>query len=156
MQPGHIQSSTPSPNQYCTPGNLHQLPSAQALPLLSPPRSHTSSPALSIIEHNVCLNQKTTLRFLFRYPLGTTIEYPETSAEGSVGHLFEVSPDKWSNPRLSFAYSQGAPTGRMKSGHHTFCPLLVDDIGQEVPCREVHSTCMCRGVNKFDFFTTIF
>jgi len=93
-QPGHIQSSTPSPDHYCTSGNLHQLPFAQALPLLLPLRSHTSSPALSIIEHNVCLNQKTTLRFLFCYPLGTTIKYSETRIEGSMGHLFEISPHK--------------------------------------------------------------
>ena len=70
------------------------------------------------------------------------MEYPETNAKASVGHLFEVAPYNWSNPRLNFAYSQGPPTGRTKSGDHVWCALLVDDNGEEVPCHEVHSTCM--------------
>jgi len=145
----HVQSSPPSyPNQRNS-----RLPSSpQDLLVLSPHQSRTSSPApspLPTIERDVRLNRKTTLRTLFRYPLGTTIEYPETSSNGSVGHLFEVAPDEWSNPHLNFAYSQGAPTGRTQTGNYTFCSLLVDDNGEEVPCQEVHATCMYCIMNKF-------
>jgi hypothetical protein len=141
QQNHYVRSSSSHPNQR----NPRPPSPAQDPLVLSPHRSRISSPALSplpIIERDVRLNRKTTLHTLFRYPLGTVIEYPETSAKGSVGHLFEVAPDEWSNPRLSFAYSQGAPTGRTKAGSYTFCPLLVDDNGEEVPCQEVHATCM--------------
>jgi hypothetical protein len=113
-------------------------------PTLSPPRSHTSSPTRSdqpSVRHHVLLNQKTTLVSLYHHPRGTIIEYPETSSKGSIGHLFEVAPENWSNPRLNFVYSQGPPTGRTKAGDHVRCTLLVDDKGEEVPCREIHATC---------------
>ena len=121
------------------------LPAPQIIPVLLPLRSHTTSPLLNVlpmVEHNVCLNRNTKLHLLFRYLQGTIVEYPETSTAGPVGHLFEVSPDDWTSPQLNFTYSQGAPTGRMKTGSHVFCPLLVDDNGEMVPCQEVHSTCM--------------
>src|ERR1700720_3769269 len=89
------------------------------LPILSPPQSRAIPPVsnlLPTIKHDVHLNHKTILRSLFHYPLGTSVEYPETSIKGSVGHLFEVLPDDWSSPRLNFAYSQGVPTGQTQSG----------------------------------------
>ena len=146
---------TPASPRSCTPPHLpypspthHNVRVRSPLetpPVISPPRSHTSSPALHHIlsvKHEVHLNQKTVLQTLYHYPPGTMVEYPETSAEGCIGHLFEVAPDNWYNPRLNFAYSQGAPTGRTKVGEHVSCALLVDEDGNEVPCREVHSTCM--------------
>ena len=95
QQNHHVRSSSPShPNQ-----RNPRPPSPPQDPLvLSPHRSRISSPILSplpIIERDVRLNRKTTLHTLFHYPLGTTIKYPETSAKGSMGHLFEVVPDKW-------------------------------------------------------------
>ena len=113
--------------------------------------SSTSSPSRSssplpiprpTIQHDVFLNRKTTLNTLYHYPLGAVVEYPETSSKGSIGHLFEISPDNWSNPRTNFVYSQGEPSGRTKSGSSIRCVLLTDIDGKEVPFREVHSTCM--------------
>jgi hypothetical protein len=136
-----------------SPPTQYDLPAPQNIPVLSPPRSHATSPLPNVqpTVHSVRLNRKTKLHLLFRYSQGTVVEYPETSAEGPVGHLFEVSPDDWTSPRLNFTYSQGAPTGRTKAGSHVFCPLLVDDNGEMVPCQEVHSTCMSCNPNIFDF-----
>jgi hypothetical protein len=62
------------------------------------------------------------------------VEYPETSSGGSVGHLFNISPEDWANPRTNFAYSQGEPSGRTKVGHSVQCKLLIDSDGNKVPC----------------------
>jgi hypothetical protein len=133
---GTPASSSPfDPLQHCN-NQHHDNQHHSRTP--SPPRN-----LLPIIEHDVRLSNKTRLRTLFHHPLGTILEYPETSRSGYIGHLFEVSPDAWSNPRLDFAYSQGAPTGRTKSRDYVWCPLLVDNNGEKVPCQEVHSTCMC-------------
>jgi hypothetical protein len=119
-------------------------------------RSRTPSPnAQRTTEHSIFLNRKTTLKTLYRYPLGAVVEYPETSVEGSVGHLFEVSLDDWSNPRMNFVYSQGEPSGRTKRGSTIWCELLVDSDGTKVPCQEVHSTCMYEYCNKCDSPTLI-
>ena len=77
----------------------------------SPPRN--LSP---VVEHDVRLSNKTHLRTLFHHPLGTILEYPETSRSGYIGHLFEVSPDAWSNPQMDFAYSQGAQLAKQNQG----------------------------------------
>jgi len=129
----------PSLSQIC-PQNLTE---PMRLPRLiySALSSHSSTDSIDI-QYNVFLNRKTTLKKLFHYPVGAFVEYPETSAEGSIGHLFDVSPDDWSNPHLNFIYSQGQPSGRMKKGEHIFCGLLVDGNGVDVPCWELHSTCM--------------
>jgi hypothetical protein len=119
--------------------HLSQISSPALNPPLNPPSQPSSQPT---IEHDIGLNRKTRLRTLFRHSLGTIVEYPETHHSGYIGHLFKVSPDDWSNPQLNFAYSQGPPTGLTKSGHHVWCPLLVDNNGEKVPCQEVHSTCM--------------
>ena len=133
MQPANIQHDVRFQSPSHTP------------PLFSPPPSPcdtiTSSHSPSAT-YDVRINHKTTLHTLYRYPLGSIIEYPKTSTEGSVGHLFEIVPENWSNPRLNFAYVQGPPTGRTKIGSYVQCPLLVDEDGEEVPCREIHSTCM--------------
>jgi hypothetical protein len=141
QQNHHVQSSPPS---YLSQFNQRSPSSPQDPSVLSPHQPHTSTATpglLPTMERNVRLNRKTTLSTLFRYPLGTTIEYPETGAKESVGHLFEVAQDGWSNPRLYFAYSQGAPSGRTKTGSYVFSSLLVDDNGEKVPCQEVHATC---------------
>ncbi|KAF8200102.1 hypothetical protein BJ912DRAFT_898089 [Pholiota molesta] len=45
----------------------------------------------------------------------------------------------WFNPARNFAYSQGSPNG--SSGLKTVtCALLTDEDGNEVPCKESHST----------------
>lgn len=44
------------------------------------------------------------------------MKYPETSNFGAVGHLFNMAPDNWVHPRLSFLYSQGAPEGSQSRG----------------------------------------
>lgn len=132
-QPGQ-PPSTPRRNASTPP----RLPLFSPLAVLTPP---TAQDTLLATGQDFILNKKTSLQKLYRYRTGTVLEYPETSRTGAVGHLFEMCPEDWVNPRLSFAYSQGAPEGRKKLGDYTFCKLLVDEDGEQVPCRESHFTC---------------
>lgn len=96
------------------------------------------------VEENVYLNRKTTLVKLFTYTRNAaSIEYPATHAQRPVGHLFEIDPDNWFNPRLNFAYSQGEPSGSRTTerGKALSCPLLVDADGNAVPCKVSQFTC---------------
>ncbi|KAJ7838385.1 hypothetical protein B0H14DRAFT_3700171 [Mycena olivaceomarginata] len=94
-------------------------------------------------EHNVRLTKKTTLSKLYRHPLGTVLEYPETSHTEShpVVHLFEMDPQDWKVPDLNIAYSRGSPRGRTLIGREVFFKVMVDREGNEVLCTESYSTC---------------
>lgn len=85
---------------------------------------------------------RTILDVLYTHDSSSLVEFPSTSEHGRVGHLFHIDLQLGSfNPMSSFAYSQGEPKG--SSGSKTvFCALLVDEEGNEVPCREFHSTCV--------------
>ena len=98
---------------------------------------------------NVKINRQTTLDVLYVYPPGTVVEYPETKANGRIGHLFEMDPDvlSWQNPANSFAYSSGEPKGsrvgsRSGGGGKLTCAPLCDAEGSLVSVRESHATCM--------------
>lgn len=108
-------------------------------PLLSP-SFETHSPT---VRFNVFINRKTTLEKLYTYHASTTVEYPETSSTGSVGHLLPLirSGTSWVNPARNIAYSQGEPRGT-SGKNYVECPVLIDDSGKPVPCRTLHSTCM--------------
>jgi hypothetical protein len=147
--------ASPSPTRastrsYSSPPASHPHGTPHHARILSPMRDSSGSPSRPVtsptpartVEYNVSLNRKTTLHALYHYPLGAVVEYPETSSEGCIGHLFDVSPDDWLNPRSNFVYAQGEPSGRTKGGHYIWCNLLVDSNGEKVPCREIHSTCM--------------
>jgi hypothetical protein len=123
-------SALPRPSHH----SLIQSPQISSLPqslLVSTPTS---------VEYGVYFNRQTTLVKLYRYPMGTYLEYPECSELGPIGHLFEMDPDNWSNPALNIVYSRGAPSGRSKGT--VLCPLLVDREGVQVLCSERHTTCM--------------
>ncbi|KAJ7764293.1 hypothetical protein B0H16DRAFT_1799720 [Mycena metata] len=90
---------------------------------------------------NVQLNQKTRLSKLYRYPLNTVVEYPETGTSKPVGHLFRLDPDDWQAPELNIAYSKGHPGGQTRPNSPVFVSVLVDSSGTEVPCISTHSTC---------------
>jgi len=100
------------------------------------------------IQHNVKINRQTILDTLYVYPPGIIAEYPQTKANGRVGHLFEIDPEvEWHNPANSFAYSLGEPKGSRvgsKSGGRgaLTCALLVDSQGSLVPICKSHATCM--------------
>ncbi|KAJ7711771.1 hypothetical protein B0H16DRAFT_1480052 [Mycena metata] len=66
------------------------------------------------------------LSILYRYPLNTIVEYPESGAENPIGHLFCLDPDDWVLPDLSMAYFRGSPG---------------DASGNLVECQESRSTC---------------
>lgn len=94
-------------------------------------------------QYNIRISKKIRLDILHTHRASTLLEYPDTSATGWVGHLFEMDAAAWHNPALNFAYSQGAPRGRTKSGEEHHCSLLVDSLsGETVPCSVSHSTCM--------------
>lgn len=94
----------------------------------------------TVIEHDIYINDKTKLSTLYRYPLHTYIEYPETGTK-PVGHLFQLDPKNWVRPSLNFAYSLGKPAGQSRKSEEVFCPVLVDAEGELVPCVKHYSTC---------------
>lgn len=110
---------------------------------LSPPS--TSSP---VVQYHVSINRETTLDVLYFYPQCAFIEYPETSAQGRIGHLLTLDPENWSNPVSTFAYSQGKPSGQSKKNKPVYCNVLVDGSGQKVVCREFHTTCTFVGLKS--------
>ncbi|KAJ7763443.1 hypothetical protein B0H16DRAFT_1718672 [Mycena metata] len=115
----------------------NQAISAAPLPL---ERSDPSPPPPEI-EKDIRLTSKTHLSILYRYPLNTIIEYPESGTENPIGHLFRLDPDDWVLPDLSIAYSRGSPGGQTLPGRSVTIPLLVDASGNVVECQESHSTC---------------
>ncbi|KAF7965062.1 hypothetical protein HWV62_696 [Athelia sp. TMB] len=149
---GDLNSQTPTASP---PPSLRREPPSTPQHRNSPPPaalniSPHAIPSISQFEstllstqNDIRLNNKTKLNILYHYKRDTILEYPRTSnsPQDSVGHLLELSPNQWSNPRLSFAYSQGPPKGQTKEGSHVYCRLLRnDETGEEVPCRESHYT----------------
>ena len=87
---------------------------------------------------DVHVNHRVNLQKLFQHQSGAVVEYPETSADGYVGHM---DPKEWSKPWLNFAYSQGPPKGCSRKDKPITYVLLVDPLGNMVPCQEYYSTC---------------
>jgi hypothetical protein len=140
-------------------GNIPPMPpSSQPIPqhiqLLLPGPSPTA-PGLSLswadseilTRHNAQLNQQTTLETVYYYPVNTLVEYPETSVNGRIGHIFSLEPLNWINPILNFAYSMGGSHGMSQRDRSVTTTLLVDDLGVPVPCRESHTTCMYQTIS---------
>ncbi|KAJ7636168.1 hypothetical protein B0H17DRAFT_1149566 [Mycena rosella] len=100
---------------------------------------------VAAVENMVQLNRETTLERLFCHPRGATVEYPETSSSGSVGHLFhvEAGPSQWPEclPWKGFQYSRGLPSGATTNGSFRYTPLLVNSRGELVCCQIQHKTC---------------
>ncbi|KAJ7667366.1 hypothetical protein B0H17DRAFT_1184191 [Mycena rosella] len=99
-----------------------------------PPNILLDHPLAISVQHDVVVNQRMTVSELYKYPLGVSVEYPESSAQG-VGHLFQIAPDDWSNPTLDFLYSKGEPRGHSKKGEEVTVPFLRDANGDLVPCK---------------------
>ncbi|KZP19049.1 hypothetical protein FIBSPDRAFT_955798 [Athelia psychrophila] len=133
--PSELLSFTTPPALRTVPGLISQSPHA------APPTPSTDDHDIISVKDDVYLNRETTLARLFTYAQCITLEYPATNCNRPVGHLFEVDPDNWVNPRLNFAYSQGGPSGSSKRGREMFCKLLVDVDGNEVPCKISQYTC---------------
>lgn len=93
------------------------------------------------IDYNIQINRQTTLNILYHHPINALVEYPETSENGRVGHIFTLDPSTWINPYLNFAYSLGGSHGSSKKGTSVAVSVLVDESGENVPCREMHTTC---------------
>jgi hypothetical protein len=104
------------------------------------PEMVTLAPAS--VQYNVKLNCKMTLMKLYHYDLSSYVEYPKSSMQGPIGHLFHVNPMNWENPALNFAYSCRKPSGHTKEEEVVYCILLTDGNGEEVPCQECHTICM--------------
>ncbi|KAJ6456641.1 hypothetical protein C8R47DRAFT_1165259 [Mycena vitilis] len=112
-----------------------------ASPPPEPPRRAPTPQEETTSESKVKLNKKTTLGTLYRYPIHTVLEYPETSSTSPIGHLFRMDPDDWQVPDLNIAYSRGEPMGMTMVGKDVFVDIMVDAGGARVPCSERHSTC---------------
>lgn len=110
-------------------------------PISTVPFALASGHLLSPPEIDVRATQRTTINKLYRYDEGTIVEYPETSANGYIGHLFKLDPNHWVSPSDNFVYAQGVPKGASPKNRPVFCFLLRDDNGELIPCREFHSTC---------------
>lgn len=104
--------------------------------------------------HNIQINRQTTLETVYHYTLNTLLEYPETSTDGSVGHVFTLDPQEWINPVLNFAYSLGGSHGMSQKSKTIKVAALVDASGDQVPCREMHTT--CKSVILFGFRSLMF
>ncbi|KAF8497998.1 hypothetical protein JB92DRAFT_2817464 [Gautieria morchelliformis] len=98
-------------------------------------------PPVHGVQSNVPVTQQTRVQTLYTYPVNTHVEYPSTSADGSIGHLFKMDPDHWLNPCEMFCYSQGPPRGRSVLNKPAFTKLLKDESGNLVPCIRAHNTC---------------
>ncbi|KAJ6495977.1 hypothetical protein C8R45DRAFT_1052650 [Mycena sanguinolenta] len=92
------------------------------------------------LRFNITINRITTLEVLYEYPLDYVLEYPETSATGAIGHLFRMDPENWHDPTLNIAYSKGGHTGKSLSRTSVQCSVLVDALGNPIPCAERHTT----------------
>jgi hypothetical protein len=58
------------------------------------------------VQYNIKINTRTTLEKLYVHDAEALIEFPETSATGSIGHLFRMKPESsWFNPTRNFVYS---------------------------------------------------
>jgi hypothetical protein len=111
-------------------------------------------PSDTIVRHNIQINRQTTLETVYYYTLNTLLEYPETSADGSVGHVFTLDSDEWINPVSNFAYSLGGSHGMSQKSKTIKVAALVDASGDQVPCREMHTT--CKSIILFAFRSLIF
>ncbi|KZP03615.1 hypothetical protein FIBSPDRAFT_768689, partial [Athelia psychrophila] len=134
----HVRTSDASVNSSTLTTAVLPIPTSST-PIDVPDDSN-----ILLVQENVYLNRKTTLVKLFTYTRNAAaVEYPATHAQRPVGHLFEVDPDDWFNPRLNFAYSQGEPSGSRttENGKAIFCQLLVDTDGNKVPCKVSQFTC---------------
>ncbi|KAF7328240.1 hypothetical protein MVEN_02563900 [Mycena venus] len=136
--PVHIRQHLLSAIEYLEAQNGSTSPSPPSSPCPDPvPRvaSPLAADQAILEEHNVCLTEKTTLSKLYRYPLHTILEYPETSSthQSTIGHLFRMDPDEWQVPDLNIVYSRGEPMGRTLSGKEVFFDVMVDGEGNKVP-----------------------
>lgn len=129
LVPEHIKQALELAADYLTSTSTHSTPTAAQQELVAP-------------RYNVKINARTTLDVLYTYGLGASLEYPETSKVGPIGHLFRIdlnSPHV--SPARSFLYSQGEPRGSSGKKAVT-CDVLVNGKGEKVLCKESHSTCM--------------
>ncbi|KAJ6474456.1 hypothetical protein C8R47DRAFT_709767 [Mycena vitilis] len=114
-------------------------PSNPSIPQVSAGSAETHA---RVESREVKLNRETTLDILYTYPVEALVEYPETSAEGFVGHLFKIDPRNWSNPVLDTAYSRGKPAGQTIAGKEVFTRILLESgTNEPVPCVLSHTTC---------------
>jgi hypothetical protein len=111
-------------------------------------------PSDTIVHHNIQINQQTTLETVYYYTLNTLLEYPETSTDGSVGHVLTLDPQEWINPVSNFTYSLGGSHGMSQKSKTIKVGALVDASGDQVPCREMHMT--CKSIILFVFHLLMF
>lgn len=139
----YLSTSSDSRLNISTPNYTPQSNNTSSSPSVSDPKSSQSLDMSynPVIRTHVKLNRQTALEKVIYHPPGVLVEYPETSAHGSIGHIFSMdNASQWFNPVHNFAYSQGAPKGSSGS-KAVYCALLTDEDGNEVPCKVSHSTC---------------
>jgi hypothetical protein len=138
VAPGHLSQSL----SMSTPSDATTRSSSPSctFSLVSFPTTATPK-----VQTNIKLNRKTTLSHLYTYEdVHAYVEYPETSVDDPVGHLFRQDPDKWQDPARNFAYALGFPSGRTLKGAEVTCGLLHEMGNKEklVLCTESHFTCV--------------
>ena len=113
--------------------------------VLPAPRHDVVSPQLAhgpTTKFNVRINRVTVADVVYYNQEGHVLEYPETSKQGSIGHLLAVDPGKWEDPCQNIVYARGTPSGSSRVGEKVRCELLRDQSGTPVPCRRFQTTCM--------------
>ncbi|KAL0955284.1 hypothetical protein HGRIS_004174 [Hohenbuehelia grisea] len=127
------------------PWTLHPLGTSSQPRSASHPTSPESVPDNANqpiqVSYDVKLNRQTSLNILYTYAAGAMVEYPETTGDGRIGHLFRLDPDAWERPDGAFGYSYGNPGGALLRDNPRSCSLLKRMDGSLVPCIEIHRTC---------------
>ncbi|KAJ7710725.1 hypothetical protein B0H17DRAFT_1173621 [Mycena rosella] len=140
LRPGNVILATPHVRVALINLVTRLVPVPTPITPQPPPNIPLDHPLAISVQHDVVVNQRMTVSELYKYPLGVSVEYPESSAQG-VGHLFQIAPDDWSNPTLDFLYSKGEPRGHSKKGEEVIVPFLRDANDDLVPCKVKHATC---------------
>ncbi|KAJ7255687.1 hypothetical protein C8J57DRAFT_1517979 [Mycena rebaudengoi] len=88
-------------------------PSSAAIPASLPCPSNLFTPTPPTTQTtNIPINHQTSVSKLYHYPVNAIVEYPESSADGRIGHLFDMDPENWTCPSLNIVYSLGEPRGQ--------------------------------------------
>src|ERR1700683_4036974 len=90
---------------FTSTGNVGPLQAGSHLHPTTPPNTNPLPviPLDTTVCYNIQINCQTTLETVYYYTLNTLLEYLDTSADGSVGHVFTLDPQEWIIPVLNFA-----------------------------------------------------
>ncbi|KAG6377393.1 hypothetical protein JVT61DRAFT_15189 [Boletus reticuloceps] len=86
------------------------------------------------------VNHKTMVGRIIEHSLNAIVEYLETgdSTDVAVAYIFNINPNNFEHPQLSFQYSLGKGYGGCRN---VTCHLLKSKLGAAIVCRKLHTKC---------------